>query len=176
MPLVRSWYYVRPESQSFKRDVQKCKRVQSILSDIWKNIMGGSWSPSAHREGIASQEISKLLQHKYRLDPRWGGEIFLTVRAVRCRECLQSRIWILYHCRFLRIGEILFRVCWKAGSWGIYIISSGFPPEGAGVAGCGNNILGAYLELLLFIHLPSHSMLLCSLPTTSRRVFLCLLY
>lgn len=75
MPLVRSWYYVRPESQSFKRDVQKCKRVQSILSDIWKNIMGGSWSPSAHREGIASQEISNLLQHKYRLDPRRGGNI-----------------------------------------------------------------------------------------------------
>ena len=101
MPLVRPWYYVWPESQSFKRDVQKCKRVHSILSDTWKNIMEGLWSPSADREGIALQEISNLPQHKYRLDPR-GKKKFLIVRAVRCRECLQSRIWILYHCRFFK--------------------------------------------------------------------------
>lgn len=40
-------------------------------------------------EGIASQEISKLQQYKYRLDPR---KKLLIVRAVRCRECSQSRI------------------------------------------------------------------------------------
>lgn len=175
MPLVRPWYYVWPESQSFKKDVQKCKRVQSILSDTWKNIMGGLWPPSAHREGIALQEISNLPQHKYRLDPR--GKKFLIVRAVRCRECLQSRIWILYHCRFFKNRRNSFQSVLE--SWelrNIYIISSGFPPVGAGVAGCGNSILGAYPEFMLCIHLPSQIMLLCVLLTTSRCVFLCLLY
>ena len=59
----------------------------------------------------------------------------------------------------------------------MYIISSGFPSVGVvGGAGCGNSILGVYPELTLFIHLPSQIMLLGSLLTTSRCVFLCLLY
>ena len=72
------------------------KGIQSILSDPWKNIIGRIMV-TISTEGIASQEISKLQQYKYRLDPR---KKLLIVRAVRCRECFQSRIWNLYHYRF----------------------------------------------------------------------------
>ena len=129
MPLVRPWYYVWPESQSFKRDVQKCKRVHSILSDTWKNIMEGLWSPSADREGIALQEISNLPQHKYRLDPRGKKNSWLW-GLWDAESVFKAGYEFSITADFLRIGEILFRVCWKAGSWGMYIISSGFPSVG----------------------------------------------
>lgn len=71
---------------SFKRDVQT--HESDSVCYIWsrreyyrENYVHIS------TEGTASQEISKLQQHKYRLD---GRKNLLIVRAVSCRECVSK--------------------------------------------------------------------------------------
>lgn len=58
------------------------KGIQSIISDLGKNIIGRIMF-TIPTEGMASQEISKMQQHKYRLDQRKN---LLIVRTMGCRE------------------------------------------------------------------------------------------
>ena len=58
------------------------KGIQSIISDLGENIIGRIMF-TISTEGMGSQEISKLQQHKYRLDQRKN---LLIVRTMRSRE------------------------------------------------------------------------------------------
>lgn len=96
--------------------------IQSLISDPWKNITGRIIFTMA-TEGTASQEISKLQQHKSRLD---GRKTLLTPRAVRCRECVFKAGYETSITTDWKNGEIQCRVrcVEKPGSRRIYNINS----------------------------------------------------
>lgn len=132
--------------------------IQSVISDPWKNITGRIMFTIA-TEGTASQEISKLQQHKSRLD---GRKTLLTLRAVRCRECVFKAGYETSITTDWKNGEIQFRVrcIEKPGSRRIYNINS------ASIS----SMVALGLALTFFCSLihPSRLMLLCGLLTTNK--------
>ena len=145
----------------------RCRNVRgtpSIISDLWKNIVGGSMFPIT-TEGIASQEISKLQQRKYKLDRRKNFLTLLDEGNVFSKQDMKSlsqQTW--------RIAEILFRERWKACTSRIYKINSASITSMVAYGATVASGLTLALFLLLFV-CPSHLMLLCSLLTTSTFFF-----
>lgn len=170
MLLVRPLYYVWSELESFKRDVQKCKRDSSIVSDLGENMIGRIML-TISTEGIATQEISKLQQHKYRLDQRKN---LLIVRTMRCRECVfkagyetsitknvkNRRNFIQDTLKSLETEEYMKLVLLLSPlGWDLAVVT-----------------LGLILTFSFPFLSPSHLMLLCSCFTTSTFVFLSLYF
>lgn len=158
-------------NRSLSREMcRNVKGMRSIVSDLGENIIGRIMF-TISTEGIATQEISKLQQHKYRLDQRKN---LLIVRTMRCRECVfkagyetsittdvkNRRNFVQDTLKSLETEEyIQLALLLSPLGWDLAVVTLGF-------------ILTFSFPFLS----PSHRMLLCSCFTPSTFVLLSLYF